>query len=130
MGEVIRMEIEPPAQPDPAPDLWDAFWTLYPRREGKKDARKMWSRMKDPEQLAAVVAAAAWRKIWSAEDRATHLIPMPATWLNGERWEDDVPQEFKRLVAPKRVEIAVEEAFVRGEIPEHIKAMIAKIKAR
>src|SRR5208282_6898201 len=83
---------------EPQLDLWDAFWTLYPRHEAKKDAQRAWSRMAEMDKVSAVIAIADWRQVWRAQGREIHTTPLPATWLNGERWDDEIPAG----VLPKR----------------------------
>jgi hypothetical protein len=69
---------------------FDEFWKLYPRREAKADAIKAWRKVKESEHadiLAAVpihTASTAWQK----EDG--RFIPLPASWLNARRWEDEL----------------------------------------
>jgi hypothetical protein len=70
---------------------FDEFWKAYPRKIAKADARKAWEqtekfRPKTEEVLKAVETAKRtedWRK------DGGKFIPYPATWLRGERWEDD-----------------------------------------
>src|SRR5208282_3586434 len=88
----VAPEISGDYHPGAIVDLWDAFWTLYPRHEAKKDAQRAWSRMAEMDKVSAVIAIADWRQVWRAQGREIHTIPLPATWLNGERWEDEVPQ--------------------------------------
>lgn len=76
----------------PAADLFDRFWKLYPNKKGKANAEKAWAKLKVGEELfnliasglAAQVASQDWKKDGGA------FIPHPATWLNGRRWEDEV----------------------------------------
>ena len=83
-----------------AHDLWEDFWLLYPRHEAKKDARKAWARIGESAHLAAVVAIADWRLVWKAQGRDSRVIPLPATWLNGERWEDEIPEGIRSVRHP------------------------------
>jgi hypothetical protein len=67
------------------------FWAAYPRRAGKGQARKAWAKAvkagADPE--AIVEAAGRFTAQRGNED--PKFTPYPATWLNGERW-DDAPE--------------------------------------
>lgn len=71
------------------------FWTAYPRRIGKGQARKAWAKaMKggaDPE----TVIEAAGRFTAEVGGHDPTFIPYPATWLNGERWGDERDPEPK-----------------------------------
>lgn len=70
---------------------FDAFWAKYPRHDAKKDAQKAWLRLNpSPELVQKIVAALAWQVFkadWQKDDG--QFIPLPGTWLRGERWEDE-----------------------------------------
>jgi hypothetical protein len=67
------------------------FWDVYPKKVGKGAAEKAWKEVKDPvETLAKITWALAWQKKldqWTKE--GGRFIPMPATYLNQRRWEDE-----------------------------------------
>lgn len=71
-------------------DHFDDFWRDYPRKVSKKDARKAWDRAVRVE-LPAVIIAGLKRQLQYLESRPVEFRPHAATWLNGERWEDEVP---------------------------------------
>ena len=131
----ISDTVNGPSEIGPELDLWDSFWTLYPRREAKKDAARAWSRMSEADQLEAVVAMASWRRIWAAQGRTTDKIRLPATWLNGEQWTDDIPVEFRSAAGSGATHASHMPATTqplpekRGEIPQHIRDQIAKLRA-
>ena len=72
-------------------DGFDRFWAAYPRREAKKDARAAWHKLNpDADTVAAMLSAIAAKAAsddWQRE--GGRFIPLPATWLRGERWTDD-----------------------------------------
>lgn len=71
-----------------------AFWQAYPRRIGKGDARTAFNKAAakaDPNMI--VQAALAYAKHVMAEGTEQKFIPHASTWLNGERWEDDLESE-------------------------------------
>ena len=74
---------------------WENFWTLWPRRVARKEAEKAWRRLSPTEQGEALKALPEWRRVWAMKD--TQYIPHPATWLNGARWEDELPPEFRKV---------------------------------
>jgi hypothetical protein len=78
-------------------EMFDVFWSEYPRRIAKKDAIKAWMRLKITAELfdEILIAVRDQRRITWAET-SINFIPYPASWLNGERWADDVP-EFVEL---------------------------------
>lgn len=67
-----------------------AFWDAYPRKEGKKKALEKWKRLNPDPDLFARIMAGLDKHIRSEQWRRG-VIPHPTTWLNGERWEDELP---------------------------------------
>lgn len=68
------------------------FWELYPRKKAKKKAWEAWSRLAPDAALVARIMESLGKHARS-EDWARDggkFIPHPATWLNGERWNDQV----------------------------------------
>ncbi|MGW4075939.1 helix-turn-helix domain-containing protein [Streptomyces asiaticus] len=70
-----------------------AFYSRYPRKVSKGNARKAFAaavkRGVKPETLIA--AAEAHRDYWRRVRTETRFIPHPATWLNSERYDDELP---------------------------------------
>jgi uncharacterized protein YdaU (DUF1376 family) len=68
---------------------FDAFWKAYPTKKNKKKALEIWKRKKLHTQSAKLIADILNRK---EKDRAWNegFIPHPTTYLNGERWEDEI----------------------------------------
>jgi len=65
------------------------FWALYPRREAKRDAQKAWGKlsMLDVADIQDVLP----RHVAHYVVKERVFIPLPATWLRGRRWEDELP---------------------------------------
>jgi hypothetical protein len=78
---------------------FNAFWSAYPKRVGKKEASRAWDRAKDRPPIADILAAilrAEQSKQWR-----DGFIPNPATWLNQGRWDDEVtPQPTDKTGRP------------------------------
>lgn len=93
-------EVEPKSQYS---EQFEQFWLAYPKRVGKGAAWKAWQKAKDKPPFAAIHAAIMaqtsteqWRK---ADGQ---FIPLPATWLNQRRWDDEVKataQQGERFIA-------------------------------
>lgn len=82
------------AVPALASPAFDHFWELYPRKEGKQEARKVWFEELKPDQSTeiAISNALSWQRRqprWLEE--AGKYIPHPATYLRKRRWEDEPP---------------------------------------
>ena len=92
MAQLLALPTE--NDPLPNPDIlvagFDDFWRAYPRRIAKKEALKAWNRIKSPVYPKIFAALEHQRRsdAWSHDNR--RFIPHPATWLNGERWEDEL----------------------------------------
>lgn len=69
---------------------FDAFWEIYPRKVAKKDAARVWARMSSEQRFAATQALPIHIRYWEAAGRTKETTPHPATWLNGERWTDEL----------------------------------------
>ena len=68
-------------------EIFDCFWSVYPRRQGKAQARVAFdkaSKVCDPKVIIA--AAERFALDPNREDQYT---PHPTTWLNQGRWDDD-----------------------------------------
>ena len=76
--------------------MFDEFWSLYPRKIAKATARKAWAKLSPEQQLMAAKAIDTHCQYWSAKETELEFIPHPATWLNNERWEDELVIEPKK----------------------------------
>lgn len=136
MSENLRLitpSAENPGQEAPCtPPSFEDFWTLYSRHTAKKVALVSWNRLTQDEQARAVIAAEAWRRIWQQMGTEWQYIPMPSTWLNQGRYDDDYPPWFnsKPATAQNRPVQASEQDRTRVAIPEHVLNAIARLKAR
>ena len=75
---------------DAAEDRFEEFWALYPRREGKGHAVKAWKRATKTTAAEVILEAIAdHASHWAKAKTERQFIPLPATWLNGERWTDE-----------------------------------------
>ena len=88
-------------------DGFAAFWAAYPKKAGKADALKAWNKLAPDvvlqEQMGKALEVQKQSQQWRKD--GGQYIPMPATWLNGRRWEDEAPQaqsqesQFDRMMA-------------------------------
>lgn len=70
--------------------LFESFWKLYPKKKGKKEAEKAWRKVKAADVPAIMQALAVEIRSEQWLKNGGQYIPNPATWLNGERWNDEV----------------------------------------
>ena len=71
---------------------FDEFWELYPRRVAKKAARTAWAKVNMNEVIATSIYENIQARLQSGDWHLNRkqYIPHPATYLNGERWNDEV----------------------------------------
>lgn len=69
---------------------FEKFWTAYPRKDSKVQAKKAFDKIAPNEQLFAEILAGVGRAATSEQWRKDEgrFIPYASTWLNGERWGD------------------------------------------
>lgn len=76
---------------------FDEFWSVWPKKNAKRDAERAWDRaIKKADPALIVAAARAFAESPYRPDK--QFVPYGATWLNGERWTDPAP-EPQRAVA-------------------------------
>ena len=82
----------PPKKPNVS-ELFDRFWKVYPKKEGRKKASENFARAikagADPE--AIIAGARRYASACVGED--PKFIKWPQGWLTDERWNDGPPQE-------------------------------------
>lgn len=102
----IEIEIENKKKSYDA-DGFATFWAAYPKKAGKAAALKAWNKLAPDvvlqEQMGKALEVQKQSQQWRKD--GGQYIPMPATWLNGRRWEDEAPQaqsqesQFDRMMA-------------------------------
>lgn len=75
-------------------------WAMWPRKEAKKDAEKAWNqKVTTPDTEDKVFESFKWQ-IPMLLERDPQYRPLFASWLRGERWEDEQPAPPKPKIAP------------------------------
>ena len=72
-------------------EMWfESFWEIYPKHQDKKKAKQKFLKLctTEKEYKAIMDGLRNVLPVWAKKD--TKYIPMPTTWLNGERWNDEV----------------------------------------
>lgn len=74
-------------------ESFDQFWDAYPNKKKKKDAHRVWLKIAKNHIIAndiiKHVQRMATTEDWSKEKGK--FVPHPTTYLNGERWNEDIP---------------------------------------
>lgn len=81
-------------RPDPQDErqTFHVFWERYPLKHAKKDARKAWAQLNPDDALIQRICDHLELRVKTRQWREGY-IPLPATFLRGERWEDELTQE-------------------------------------
>lgn len=119
--ETVDLEAEEPSatiQTEPAP-TFEEFWKAYSYKKGRKQAEEKWNRLKLADKLACMAAVPAY--VASTRKPTDPIVPNayipfrmhPLTYLNGERWEDEIetPVNYEQQRA---INIAAKAARILG----------------
>lgn len=73
---------------------FDAFWNAYPRKQDKAKSKLSWNRLNQTQKELATEDCKT-----RYEHTEKQFIPLPTTYLNGKRWEDepltgDTPRQY------------------------------------
>ena len=71
---------------------FDHFWSNYPRKQDKKRSMKLFDQLSDVDKWNAIQGVkhhASSNPQW----RNPAFVPMPSTYLNQRRWEDEIAEE-------------------------------------
>ena len=92
-GDINKTKITPLYPP-----LFDTFWAAYPKHQDKQGAKKAFEKLNVDQPLlnAMLNAIASWKLTEQWTKDGGQYIPMPATWLNRRRWEDEIPIPIQR----------------------------------
>jgi len=69
------------------------FYSLYPRKMARKDAERAWNRLTPTQQKECLEALPNYLKYWKIKETQKDYIPYPASFLNQERWTDEIDLE-------------------------------------
>lgn len=87
------LQIDPSDDPSDTPippDRFDEFYSIWPKKVDKPAARRAWVKaIKRAPAEAIILAAEEFRD--NPHIPPKQFIRNPATWLNGDGWEDELP---------------------------------------
>jgi hypothetical protein len=82
---------------------FEKFWKAYPRKVAKAEARKAWCQTEkirpDLETVLKAIQSASGTEQWMQGHG--QFIPHAASWLRGERWEDEHEVRLEGVVNEK-----------------------------
>jgi|ERR1700722_2669332 len=68
---------------------FDYFWSIYPKKQNKKDAQAKWKNKKCDESFLQIIDDIKHRLNHEWKDRPKNFIPSPDVYLNKEKWTDE-----------------------------------------
>tara|TARA_R110000824_G_scaffold181444_1_gene362240 strand:+ start:3169 stop:3936 length:768 start_codon:yes stop_codon:yes gene_type:complete len=69
---------------------FESFWKKYPRKISKSKALKIYCNIPDKEHPLILIGLKKYNTHWIEKGIEMEFIPHPTTWLNQERWKDEV----------------------------------------
>jgi hypothetical protein len=97
---------------------FNEFWNIYPKKKDKERAQKAFMRIKPTQELFAQMKRAIENQKKSAQWKDAQYIPYASTWLNGKRWEDEIPlseQSESSFDANDFFEAAIKRSYRKGD---------------
>lgn len=86
---------------DQTEELFNEFWEVYPRKIGKKKCASKYKKIDKETHLKIVndIETRLMTKDWKLDKDSVRYIPHPETYLNNERWNDEIEtNEVKRTI--------------------------------
>ncbi len=85
------------------------FWEKYPKKVGKKAAWKAWQKLQWSDALGAKIMEGLAKSVESEQwvKDSGRYVPHAATWINGERWEDDMTPSKKKNTKDDNIGITI-----------------------
>lgn len=75
---------------------FSTFYDAYPRKVSRRAADKAWSAATRRTTAEAIMMGLATQTAAGMFDKDKQFIPHPATWLNGDRWDDEIVMPLVR----------------------------------
>ena len=86
-------------------ERWSRFWQAYPRKSARKAAEFAFFKLNPDAELfeSMMSALEKQKKVWKDHE----FIPHASTWINGERWEDELTASgaYVKTMAEKMAEL-------------------------
>lgn len=99
----------PKKKPKQTEELFEKFWSAYPRKSAKAEAKKAFSKI-TADQLESTILPDIEKRKKCSQWQDQQYIPYPATYLRNERWNDEIRND-----KPKKIVRDFEERTVKDE---------------
>ncbi len=71
-------------------EMFSQFWAAWPNKKNKKKAKLAFCRIKNLPNVFPVMMQALEKQKATPQWQNQQFIPLPTTWINGERWNDEI----------------------------------------
>ena len=71
---------------------FDDFWSIYPRKVARAYAERCWTKLSPAYRQLALGAISTHVEHWKARKLDWDKLPHCSTWLNQQRWNDELPK--------------------------------------
>jgi hypothetical protein len=85
---------------------FEKFWDVYPKKVAKQAALKAFIKISNLEATHEKILEGVERWKASNQWKDPQFIPHPTTFLNGRRWEDEIPEGGENYVASNKPKFA------------------------
>lgn len=109
--------------PDGAQDRFEDFWKVYPKKRNRKRSEMLWKRQNLNNIADKLISDVQKRCGTEWKGKAVQYIPDPSTYINGERWQDDVLPGETRQTYPQPIRNNELRCTVPDFIPSESKPM-------
>lgn len=92
---IMNHDSNTPQPPKGGDTAFEKFWASYPLKVGKAAAKRLWDRKKLGDQLLGILSGI--EKYRNSKQWREGFIPNPMTFLNQERWNDEIPTDGQAL---------------------------------
>ena len=96
-----RRKSTPPPPDAEEEDLFQHFYRAYPRRESPAKARQAWVRARIKADAQTLIRAAK-RFAMQRVGEDPKYTPLPASWLNAEKWLDEPQPKLRNETGVRR----------------------------
>lgn len=102
-------------------DGFNRWWSTYPNKTGKKPAFAIWKRINPPVDLLIqhTTQSALSDRRWLPDSKGETYIPNPTTYLNQERWNDEIQRAATAETGFERTARMANEYLSNSECDEY-----------
>lgn len=93
-NSIVQPSIEPKTKKNDSSiieELFEEFWEAYPKKVGKGNVLRWFKKHRPTKGMVDLMIEAIENQKLSKQWQDVQYIPLPATWLNQERWGDELP---------------------------------------